>query len=122
MRKSLRSIHAADAKLTMAHMYVAFTALFIGATAGLLQTLERSGKFTLPAGIGYYQVLTVHGVILGLVLTTFFILGFMIAAQSKTAGKYSNGERRWAWIGFWMMTIGVIITTIFILLNEATVL
>src|SRR5690625_2016294 len=122
MRKSIRSIHTADAKLAMAHMYIAFTALFIGASAGLLQTLERSGKFTLPSWLGYYQILTVHGVILGLVLTTFFILGFMLAAQSKTAGKYTNGERKVAWAGFWMMTVGVIITTIFILLNEASVL
>ncbi len=122
MKKSIRSIHTPDAKLAMAHMYVAFIALFIGATAGLLQTLERSGKFSLPFGIGYYQILTVHGVVLALVLTTFFILGFMLAAQSKTAGKYSNGERKVAWVGYWTMTIGVIITTIFILLNEASVL
>src|SRR5699024_12830573 len=46
----------------------------------------------------------------------------MLAAQSKTAGKYSSGERKWAWTGFYMMTTGVIITTIFILLNEACVL
>lgn len=122
MKKSLRSIAAADARLTMAHMYVAFAALFVGATCGLLQTLERSGKFTLPGGINYYQILTVHGVMLGLVLTTFFILGFMLAAQSKTAGSYNKGELLLAWSGFWMMTIGVVITTIFILLNKATVL
>lgn len=122
MKKAIRSIHAADAKLAMAHMYVAFIALFIGATAGLLQTLERSGKFNLPFGIGYYQILTVHGVVLGLVLTTFFIIGFMLATQSKTAGQYNDSERRMAWFGYWTMTVGVIITTIFILLNEATVL
>ncbi|WP_397316364.1 b(o/a)3-type cytochrome-c oxidase subunit 1 [Ornithinibacillus gellani] len=122
MMKAIRSIHAPDAKLTMAHMYVAFAALFVGASMGLLQTLERSGKFTLPFGIGYYQILTVHGVVLGLVLTTFFILGFMVAVQSKTAGKYTSGERKWGWAGFWMMTTGVITTTIFILLNEASVL
>src|SRR5690625_802028 len=122
MKKSIRSIHTPDAKLAMAHMYVAFIALFVGATAGLLQTLERSGRFELPGNIGYYQILTVHGVVLGLVLTTFFILGFMLAAQSKTAGKYSASERKMGWFGFWMMTSGVILTTILILLNEATVL
>src|SRR5690625_874855 len=122
MMKSLRSIDIKDAKLAMAHMYIAFTALLVGATAGLLQTLERSGKFDLPFGIGYYQILTVHGVVLGLVLTTFFILGFMLAAQSKTAGSFNSSERKMAWFGYWMMTVGVVITTIFILLNEATVL
>src|SRR5690625_878023 len=122
MMKSLRSIDIKDAKLAMAHMYIAFTALLVGATAGLLQTLERSGKFDLPFGIGYYQILTVHGVVLGLVLTTFFILGFMLAAQSKTTGGFNNTERTISWIGYWMMLIGTLSAATMILLNEATVL
>src|SRR5699024_2648278 len=52
-------------------------------------------------------------------LTTFFILGFLVATQSKTAGKYSSGERTWAGAGFWLMTAGVVTTATFILLNEA---
>ncbi|MUV39814.1 Cytochrome-c oxidase [Lentibacillus sp. JNUCC-1] len=122
MIKSIRSIYTPDAKLAMAHLFVAFAALFIGASAGLLQTLERSGHFTLPFGIGYYQVLTLHGVVLGLVLTTFFIIGFILATQSKSAGQYTSGERKWAWTGFLMMVSGVIMTAIVILLNEASVL
>src|SRR5699024_9823077 len=67
-------------------------------------------------------ILTLHGVILGLVLTTFFILGFINAVQSKTVGAYRDGERKIAWTGYNMMTIGVITTATFILLNEASVL
>lgn len=111
-----------DAKLVMAHFYVAFTALLIGGLAGLLQVLVRSGKFELPAGIGYYQILTVHGVVLGLVLTTFFIMGFQIAAVSKTAGTLTNKQRTIGWIGFWTMTIGTVAAAVMILLNEASVL
>src|SRR5690625_3725050 len=122
IKKSMNRIDRRDAKLAIAHFYVATIALFIGATAGLLQVLQRTGKFELPAGIGYYQVLTVHGVILALVMTTFFIIGFMLAGQSRTAGAYTDGERRIAWIGFWTMLIGTILATIYILLNEATVL
>ena len=122
MQKSFGSIQPADGKLTMAHLFVAFGALFIGAAAGLLQTLARTGKFTLPAGLDYYQILTVHGVILGLVLTTFFIIGFLLASQSKTTGGYSPGERKWAWLGFGLMLTGVLITTTYILLQEASVL
>ncbi len=118
----VKSLSNKDSKLVMAHMYVAFVALFVGATCGLLQTLERSGKFTLPAGIGYYQILTVHGVVLGLVLTTFFILGFMLASQSKTTGGFNKTERIISWIGFWMMLIGTLSAATMILLNEATVL
>lgn len=122
MAKSVKSLSNQDSRLVMAHMYVAFIALFIGATMGLLQTLERSGKFTLPFGIGYYQVLTMHGVVLGLVLTTFFIMGFMMSGQSKTTGGYNKAEKNIAWVGFWMMLAGTLSAGTMILLNEASVL
>lgn len=111
-----------DGKLVMAHFYVAFIALAVGGLAGLLQTLVRSGKFVLPAGIGYYQILTVHGVVLGLVLTTFFIMGFQIAATSRTSGTLSNLQRKLGWIGFWLMTAGTLMAATMILLNKASVL
>ncbi|MDE3839333.1 cytochrome C [Bacillus methanolicus] len=111
-----------DGKLAMAHFYVAFIALAIGGLCGLLQTLVRSGKFELPAGIGYYQILTVHGVVLGLVLTTFFITGFQIAAVSRTSGTLSNGQRNIGWAGFLLMTIGTVMAAVMILLNKASVL
>ncbi|PLR77198.1 cytochrome C [Bacillus sp. V3-13] len=111
-----------DGKLAMAHLHVAFIALALGGLAGLLQVLVRSGKFELPWGITYYQVLTVHGVVLGLVLTTFFILGFQLAAVSRTSGPLSNGQRKLGWIGFWLMTIGTAMAAVMILLNKASVL
>ncbi|WP_059170903.1 b(o/a)3-type cytochrome-c oxidase subunit 1 [Bacillus sp. FJAT-27445] len=111
-----------DAKLSMAHLYVAFTALALGGLMGLLQVMVRSGKFELPFGIDYYQVLTVHGVLLGLVLTTFFIMGFQTAAVSRTAGTMSSGARTAGWIGFWLMTVGTAMAAVMILLKEATVL
>ena len=64
--------------------------IVIRGLAGLLQVFVRSGQFTLPAGIGYYQVLTVHGVLLGLILTTFFIFGFQIASVSRTSGTFQT--------------------------------
>lgn len=111
-----------DGKLAMAHFYVAFIALAIGGLAGLLQVLVRSGKLELPAGIGYYQILTVHGVLLGLILTTFFIIGFMSSSVSKTAGTFTNRQRTFGWIGFWLKTIGTAMAATMVLLNEATVL
>ncbi|MEH6941611.1 b(o/a)3-type cytochrome-c oxidase subunit 1 [Bacillus sp. JJ722] len=111
-----------DAKLAMAHFYVAFTALALGGLAGLLQVLVRTGKVQLPFGIEYYQVLTVHGVLLGLILTTFFILGFQFASVSRTTGALSNGARRFGWVGFLLMTIGTAMAATMVLLNEATVL
>lgn len=120
--KPFMRIDKRDATLAMAHIYVGFFALALGGLAGLLQVLVRSGRFTLPAGIGYYQVLTVHGVLLGLVLTTFFILGFQHAAISRTSGAYSKKSRMMGWAGFWIMLLGTIMASVMILLNEATVL
>lgn len=110
-----------NAKLTMAHMWVAFISLLIGGLMGLLQTLVRTGQVQLPFGIGYYQILTVHGVILALVLTTFFIIGFQFALMAKTVGM-TNGERKWGWIAFWTMLIGTTATATMILLGKASVL
>ncbi|WP_277585386.1 b(o/a)3-type cytochrome-c oxidase subunit 1 [Psychrobacillus antarcticus] len=120
--KDLIKVDRRDSKLALAHIYVAFIALFIGGLCGLLQVLVRSGKFTLPWGIGYYQILTIHGVLLGLILTTYFILGFQIAAMSRTSGTFTNKQRLIGWIGFWVMTAGTVAASIMVLLNEASVL
>lgn len=110
-----------EARLYMSFIYVAFISLAIGGLAGLLQTFVRSGAITLPWGIDYYQVLTVHGVILALVLTTFFIIGFQFSLTGKTVGM-SDKQRKFAWLSFWVMLIGTIMTTITILLGRANVL
>ena len=120
--KEMIQVDRRDARLSMAHFYVAFTALALGGFAGLLQVLVRSGTFELPFGITYYQVLTVHGVLLGLILTTFFIIGFQISAMSRTVGALSNKQRKAGWIGFWLMTAGTAMAAAMVLLNEATVL
>ncbi|WP_028782990.1 b(o/a)3-type cytochrome-c oxidase subunit 1 [Thalassobacillus devorans] len=110
-----------DSKLAMAFMWVTFISLLIGGLMGLLQTLVRTGNFTLPFGIGYYQILTVHGVILGLVLTTFFIIGFQFALMAKTVGMTSK-QRKYGWASFWVMLIGTTASAIMILLGKASVL
>src|SRR4051812_30150253 len=91
--KDLAKVDKRDGNLALAHIYVAFIALAIGGLCGLLQTLVRSGTFTLPWGIGYYQILTIHGVLLGLILTTYFIFGFQIAVVSKTSGTLTDKQR-----------------------------
>ncbi len=121
-RKISEIVDRQDAKLSMAHLTVSFVALFLGAIAGLLQTLVRSGTITLPAGIGYYQLLTAHGVLLGLIFTTYFIIGFLYAGISRTTGKLFDFPRRAGWYGFYLMTIGTVLGVIMVLLNKATVL
>lgn len=61
----------------------------------------RSGRLELPGGINYYEILTAHGVLLGLGLTTYFILGFQFAAISRTVGTLSTKARLSGWVGFY---------------------
>lgn len=119
---TLMKVDRRDGKLAMAHIYVAFIALALGGLAGLLQTLVRSGRLELPGGIGYYQILTAHGVLLGLILTTYFIIGFEFAVMSRTLGTFTGKVRMSGWIGFWVMTIGTAMAGAMILTNKATVL
>lgn len=89
-----RMLSRKESKFYMAFLYVAFISLLVGGLMGLLQTLVRSGKFTLPFEIGYYQILTVHGVILALVMTTFFI-----SLMGKTTG-ISDKQLKVGWLSF----------------------
>ncbi|WP_080832668.1 b(o/a)3-type cytochrome-c oxidase subunit 1 [Cohnella massiliensis] len=112
-----------DGKLVLAHLLFAYGALLLGGVCGMLQSMVKSGSITLPAGIGYYQLLTAHGVLMALVFTTFFIIGFLYSAVSRTlGGKLGDAARRMGWIGFFLMGAGTLLGTVMILLNKATVL
>ncbi|WP_342505698.1 cbb3-type cytochrome c oxidase subunit I [Sporosarcina sp. FSL K6-2383] len=115
-------VNAQDAKLSKSYMVVAFIALLIGGFLGLAQGLERAGLIQLPSWFTYYQVLTAHGVLLVLVLTAFFTIGYFYAGLSHTLGGLLPKVRKMGWIGFWMKIVGFVIAVIPILLNKATVL
>src|SRR5699024_3930202 len=112
------TLQAPEKKLYRTFIYYSIVALYIGGLMVLLQPIMRSRDFTLPFGIGYYQILPVHGVILALVMTTFFIIGFQFALMGKSVG-ISAKQLKWGWISFWIMAIGTTITTIMILLGES---
>lgn len=112
-----------DANLIMANIIFALIAVLLGGLAGFLQLSQRSGWITLPDWLTYYQLLTAHGVLLALVFTTFFIVGFLFSGMIRTLdGKLTATERNLGWVGFYLMAIGTIIATIVILSNDGTVL
>ena len=78
-------------------MAVAFTAIFLGAIAGLLQGLVRGGVIDLGP-VNYYQLLTAHGVLMALVFTTFFIVGYLYSGLVRTCGGTLT-ELAAAWAG-----------------------
>src|SRR5690625_431733 len=111
-----------DARLTLTYFTVAFIALLIGGFLGLFQGLERAGLMELPAWINYYQVLTAHGVLLVLVFTATFVVGYFYAALSHTLGGLLSKVRKMGWVAFGLMVIGVVFVTTTIVMGEASVL
>lgn len=112
-----------DGALVMAHILFAFFALLLGGIAGLLQSVVRGGMYTLPGGIGYYQLLTAHGVLMALVFTTYFIIGFLYSGVSVALGGHLLPlVRRLGWAGYGLMTGGGLLVLVMILLNKASVL
>lgn len=112
-----------DRNIMLSFIIFAIVAVFLGAAAGLLQMMQRSGWIDLPNWLTYYQLLTFHGVSLALVFTTFFIMGFLYSGVTRTLdGVMPEITRKLSWIGFYLMAIGTIIAAYLILTNDATVL
>ena len=111
-----------DARISKSYLSVAFIALLLGGLLGLLQGLNRAGVLQLPSWANYYQILTAHGLLLVVVLSAFFTIGYFYAALSHTLGGLLPKVRKMAWIGFWMKIIGFVLVVIPVLMNEASVM
>jgi cytochrome c oxidase subunit 1 len=112
-----------DRLLISAYVWVGYVMLLLGVIAGLLQVLDRTGLLNLPRPVIYYQLLTAHGIVLALVFTTFFIVGYLLAGVAKTmGGRLIPAARNWGWAGFYTMTAGVVITLVEVISNRGTVL
>lgn len=111
-----------DRKLSISYIGVAYTAFLIGTFMGLLQVFIRNDAIQLPAWLDYYQILTAHGVLLGLVFTTFFIFAFFVAGMNKTLGNFGPKVRLYSWIGFYVTSLGTALAAALIIAGEASVL
>lgn len=119
----MKHFDRSDGKLVLAHVLFAFAALLVGGIAGMLQGMVRGGTITLPANIGYYELLTAHGVLMALIFTTYFIVGFLYSGVSHTlGGKLLPAARKLGWAGYLLMSTGTVIGVVVILLGKATVL
>ena len=111
-----------EAKLAFAHVSFSLVALLIGGLCGLLQTLVRTGVIPEIAGVGYYELLTAHGLMLAIVFTTLFIFGLLFSFLGQSFGRFEEFPRRLGWVGFWFMMLGVVLVTWMVLAGEASVL
>src|ERR1700751_4788934 len=110
----------AENRVVIAHVYTATAEICLGAIAGVLQGFSRASTITLPSVFDYYRILTLHGVLMALVFTTFFITGL------ATFVAYRNvpHERKLAmgWIGWVTMLAGTVMAAFEILAGNASVL
>lgn len=111
-----------SASLGLANMWVAFIFFAVAAVLGLYQTVER---MDIIPGIKspelYFASVSTHGVLMGFVLTTFFVMGFGYYAAS-TSLKQEVWSKPFAWFGFWLSLIGVLIAAVPLLTGNASVL
>ncbi|MHC0036233.1 cbb3-type cytochrome c oxidase subunit I [Pseudoneobacillus sp. C159] len=115
-------VNLEDAKVTKSYLSVAFIALLLGGLFGLLQGLNRAGVLELPSWLNYYQVLTAHGLLLLVVLCSFFTIGYFYSVLSHTLGGLLPKVRKLAWVGFWTKMVGLVLVVVMVLTNEASVM
>ena len=107
-------------RVAIAHVYTSTAAIALGALFGVFQGFARTGAFDAPAWFDYYRILTMHGVLMALVFTTFFITGLSLFVTYRAVPR----PRRlaMAWSGWWLMLIGTAMAAVTILRGDATVL
>jgi cytochrome c oxidase subunit I len=115
-------VNPQDAKITLTYLSVAFGVILLGGLLGLLQALDRSGLLRLPSWLSYYEVLTAHGILMVIVFTTTFSIGYLYAGLSHTLGGLLKQVRRFAWVGFVYMMIGVAMVAVTIAMGKASVM
>ncbi len=112
-------------RMTAIHLAIAFIALFIGVTTGVLQALEHGGvnlyPKLAPVVRSYYQGLSLHGVLNVLVFTTFFIVGFFqFLAPRAYDQPLASRSLGWATVG--VMVGGLVLAAIPLLVDAASVM
>lgn len=114
--------NAAERKLALSHMWVAFAAFIVACFMGEYQVLERSGLFpALESPSVYFASVSTHGVLMAFVLTTFFIMGFGYYTAT-TSLKQPVWNKPLAWGAFWLALFGVVLAAVPLLSGKASVL
>ena len=107
-------------RVVIAHLYTATAAIALGAIFGVFQGFARTGAFGAPGWFDYYRVLTLHGVLMALVFTTFFITGLSLFVTYRAIPRERNLTLGWA--GWALMLLGTAMAAVTILKGDATVL
>ncbi len=115
-------------RVSLSYILLAVAALFIGTLFGPFQSLDHARlnlypllQAVLPFIKSYYHGLSLHGVLNALIWTFAFSAGFLLFATAK--GLKRSYPHMWVvWLSFVLMLVGLVVTAIPMLLNQATVL
>ena len=108
-------------RLALAHFSVAISAFVLGAALAIMQALSRANlALPLRSARIYYLSVTAHGVLMGLVFTTFFIMGLGYVFARVAFGSVKTP--RLAWFSYWLALAGTLAAAVTILAGKSTVL
>ncbi len=117
-------VTAPEKKLTLYMLMLGLIALALGTFFGPLQAFNYANinlyPILQPIIKSYYQGLSLHGVLNAIVFTQLFGQAIMLYLPARETGLRPN--MTWAWVSWWMALVGLVITAIPLLLNQATVL
>lgn len=109
-------------RLILAHFWLAFIAFFVALVIGEWQMYVRS---PLHPGLSnpelYYRAVTGHGTAMAYVFPTLVAMGFGYAITELSLKRPLIG-RKWAWGGFWLVVLGVVVATVPVSMGRASVL
>ena len=116
-------MQAHASRLSLANIWIAFITFALAALMGLYQVAERSGLFPQLENIElYFRSVSSHGVIMGFVLTTFFIMGFGYWIIHTTLKIDIWGGKGLGWFGFFLSLGGTAGAAIMLFMGEASVM
>ena len=107
--------------LAAAHIAIAVAAFGVAALMGLVQALSIADiKFPFRSESFYYISVTAHGVLMALVFTTFFIMGFGYVLAQELLGRIVGQAA--GWFAFVLAAVGSVAAAETVLRGQSTVL
>ena len=118
---SVSPAEASWRRLALWNVVTAVVAFGLAAMMAVMQAMSRA-DLQLPARTAklYYLSVTAHGVLMALVFTTFFIMGFGYVVAATQLGRLE--WQRLGWISYATSLFGTLLTTAAILSGKASVL
>ncbi len=100
-----------EARLIRSAFLTSFIALGVGAFLGLLQVLHRADVHRLVTSEEYYAILTLHGVLLAITFTIFFLVGIFTWGITTSLDRELE-DRRFSWLWYGLMVGGTVLAAI----------